>query len=46
MDVDLLHEAPFTDHGPEDLFSGSDVDAPAEAPTASRATARPGGGVA
>ena len=29
MDADRLYEAPFTDHaphGPEDLFSGSDVD--------------------
>ena len=49
MDIDLLYEPPFTDHaphGPEDLFSGSDVDALVDALTAIRATAEPAAGVA
>jgi type I restriction enzyme R subunit len=49
MDVDLLYEPPFTDHaphGPEDLFSGSDVDALVDALAAVRATAGPAEGVA
>jgi type I restriction enzyme R subunit len=49
MDVELLYEPPFTDHaphGPEDLFSGSDVDALVDALTAIRATAGPAEGVA
>jgi type I restriction enzyme R subunit len=49
MDVDLLYEAPFADHaphGPEDLFSGSDVDALVDALAAVRATAGTAEGVA
>ena len=49
MDVDLLYEPPFTDHaphGPEDLFSGSDVDALVDALKAVRATAGSAEGVA
>jgi len=49
MDVDLLYEPPFTDqapHGPEDLFSGSDVDTLVDALSAIRTTAGPGEGVA
>jgi len=49
MDVNLLYEPPFNDHaphGPEDLFSGSDVDALIDALAAVRATAGPSEGVA
>ena len=49
MDVEVLYEPPFTDHaphGPEDLFSGSDVDALVGALTAVRATAGPAEDVA
>jgi type I restriction enzyme, R subunit len=49
MDVDLLYEPPFTDHAPnepEDLFSGSDVDALVDALKAVRATAGSAEGVA
>ena len=49
MDADRLYEAPFTDHaphGPEDLFSGSDVDELVAALNAIRATAGPAEGVA
>lgn len=49
MDADRLYEAPFTDHahhGPEDLFSGSDVDDLVGALNGIRATAGPAEGVA
>jgi hypothetical protein len=49
MDADRLYEAPFTDHaphGPEDLFSGADVDELVAALNAIRATAGPAEGVA
>jgi len=49
MDADRLYEAPFTDHaphGPEDLFSGSDVDELVGALNAISATAGSAEGVA
>ena len=49
MDADRLYEAPFTDHaphGPEDLFSGSDVDELVGALKAISATAGTAEGVA
>lgn len=49
MDIDLLYQAPFTDHsphGPEDLLSGSDVDVLVEGLKAVRATAEPAQSVA
>lgn len=49
MDVARLYKPPFTDHtphGPDDLFSGSDVDGLVDALTAIRATVGPAEGVA
>jgi len=46
LDVGNLYESPFTaraPHGPEDLFSGADVDSMADVLAAVRATAQPTG---
>ena len=45
MDIGRLYEAPFTDHapaGPEDLFSGADIEALVDLLDQVRASASPG----